>query len=524
MATTTDNNNNKNIAGLGSKKSKSASFLLSLAAEQRQPQPLSSTLSSPSSSSSSPSSSPLSSPSSPLPQQQQQQQHRPSSVISGERSYTAINSNGGSSSRGLGGTGLRRTLGTPSLIYEEQKRDLLFPRAAKTYKEMSTEAPVIASILYLCNSAIRSLGWTVEGPDESDDSKRAVEFIEQNLDGLAVPWSQVIEEALSVLIYGFCFLETIYKPNYYTGLIEWYDFAPRSQSSLAGWKFEGDQCTHFIQYDPALGRTVEIPLSRGVLLNINKTRKNPEGQSLLRSCYIPYRYLQQLQQIEAIGIERALNGFPVITTPETVNLNDDTVESNRIREEVDNMGTGIRNDSIDYVAKPEGWKIELLTPGTTRSVDVDTTIKRYNSQIASSFSANIQDMANAVNASAANVQQSMLNQALQSFVNNIAETFNKHAVEKLLRINGFVGKAELVPCRIKQPTMNELALVLRAMGLNIAGDKELMNSLRALLDVPLMNDELFEEVYLPQAATDYDDGVSHDKLLESREFEQIGED
>lgn len=413
-----------------------------------------------------------------------------------------------------GKTGLRRTTGTPSLIYEEIKRELRYPRAAQTYKEMSTEAPVIASILYLCNSAIRSLTWTVDG------DKRARKFLEENLAGMDTPWSQIVEESLSALVYGFCFLETVYKIDEKSGKIMWKDFAPRSQSSLVGWRYTGDDCTHFVQYDPTSGQTIEIPLSRGILININKTRKNPEGQSLLRSCYVPYRYLQQLQQIEAIGIERAMNGFPVITTPENINLREDSPETTALRDEIAKMGEGIRNDSIDYIAKPQGWEVQLLTPSTNRSVDVDKTIKRYNSQIASSFSANIQDMANAVNASAANVQQTLLNQALQTFVDNIAETFNKYAVGKLLFMNKIKGDAILVPGRIKQPTLNEIALMLRAMGSNINGDRELMNTLRALMGLPMMDEKLFEEVYEPQLAQEFDTGESHDKTLESREFEQ----
>ncbi len=420
-----------------------------------------------------------------------------------------------------GKTGLKRTMGTPSMIYEDRKRALRYPKAAETYREMSTEAPVIASILYLCNSAIRSLEWTIQGEDD-----KAIDFLTKSIEGMDTPWSQIIEESLSALVYGFCFLETIYRTDSKTGEILWRDFSPRSQASLAGWKFDGDNCTHFVQFEPITGRMIEIPLSRGVLININKTRKNPEGQSLLRACYVPYRYLQQLQQIEAIGIERAMNGFPVITTPQGINLSpieNEPPENAAIREEIAKMGEGIRNDSIDYIAKPEGWEVELLTPSTNRAIDVDKTIKRYNSQIASSFSANIQDMAAAVNASAANVQQTLLNQALQTFTDNIAETFNKYAVGKLLRMNGIKGNAMLVPGRIKQPTISEIALLLRAMKSNINGDKDLMNTLRTLVGLPLLDDELFEEIYMPQATKEYDGEDSHDKTLESREFEQNDE-
>lgn len=435
----------------------------------------------------------------------------------------------------IGKTGLQRTMGTPSMIYEERKRELRYPKAAQTYREMSTEAPVIASILYLCNSAIRSLSWTIqEGKSttqaEAKANAKAKAFLETAIDGLDTPWAQIVEESLSALVYGFCFFETVYKIDEKTGMIRWHDFAPRSQSSLLGWKYDGDNCTHYIQYDPVSGRQIEIPLSRGILVNINKTRRNPEGQSLLRSCYIPYRYIQQLQQIEAIGIERSMNGFPVITMPAGINLmssDNEPAENAAIREEIAKMGEGIRNDSIDYIAKPDGWDIQLLTPDTNRAVDVDKTIQRYNSQIASSFSANIQDMSAAVNASAANVQQSLLNQALQTFTDNIAETFNQYAVKKLLELNGLTGDAKLVPGRIKQPSVGEVALMLRAMGGNINGDKELMNTLRTLLGLPLLDDKSFEEIYLPQATSESGNSnggdVSHDKSLESREFEQNDE-
>ncbi|MFA5448841.1 MAG: hypothetical protein WC292_00145 [Clostridia bacterium] len=208
-----------------------------------------------------------------------------------------------------------------------------------------------------------------------------------------------------------------------------------------------------------------------------------------------------------------------------MNLTDGSDESNAIAVEIDKVGVGVRNDSIDYAAMPNSWEIALLTPNNNRAVDVDKTIKRYNSQIASSFSANIQDMAAAVNASAANVQQTLLNQALQTFTDNIAETFNKYAVEKLLRMNGIKSDARLVPGRIKQPTISEIALLLRAMDMNIKGDKDLMNTLRVLVGLPFMDDELFEEVYKPQSNSDSSgsDGGEHDKSLESREFEQNDE-
>ena len=78
--------------------------------------------------------------------------------------------------------------------------------------------------------------------------------------------------------------------------------------------------------------------------------------------------------------------------------------------------------------------------------------------------------------------------------------------------------------------LSEVALILRSLGLNIAGDKELLNYMWHVLGFPNMTDDVFEEVYKPQATgkseTSEDNGVdapdgmddSADKLLEQNDL------
>jgi hypothetical protein len=101
----------------------------------------------------------------------------------------------------------------------------------------------------------------------------------------------------------------------------------------------------------------------------------------------------------------------------------------------------------------------------------------------------------------ADTKQSMLAAALQAQLENIADVFNSKAVPQLFRYNNCADMSRLpkiVPGRIQTPNMKELALVLRSMGLKIAGDIEMQNFLRHILGAPELTTKVFEEVYKPQ--------------------------
>ena len=91
--------------------------------------------------------------------------------------------------------------------------------------------------------------------------------------------------------------------------------------------------------------------------------------------------------------------------------------------------------------------------------------------------------------------------ALQSQVSNIADVFNAFAVPKLFAMNDFPGLVDppkIVPSGIQTPSVSEVALMLRAMGLNISKDKSLLSYLWHILGFPALTDETFNEVYAQQ--------------------------
>ena len=436
----------------------------------------------------------------------------------------------------LGTTGLRRQ---GPYVYEEFLPELRWPYAGKVYQEMADNDPVIGAILYLAEMLIRGTTWTVEPASNSDADIEAAQFLESCMHDMDMSWANTISEILSMLTYGFSFHEIVYKirrgpmesnPKYkskYTdGRIGWRRLPIRAQTSLHEWTFneEGD-VTAFVQMAEPDYKIVSIPMSKGLLFRTRISRDNPEGKSLLRNAYRPWFFKKHFEEIEGIGVERDLAGLPILTAPEGLdlwNIDDEAMVALRTRAE--ELVASVRRDSEEGILLPYGWDLKLLSSGSSRQINIGETIDRYDNRIAITMLSDIILIGNNRTGSfaLADTKQSMLAAALQAQLQNIADVFNNKAVPDLFSFNNFPGISAyptIMPGQIQTPSLKELAMVLRSMGLNIAGDMELQNYLRHILGMPTLDEETFEEVYRGQGkdksaatATDrpVDDTVDND--------------
>ena len=415
----------------------------------------------------------------------------------------------------LGVSGLRHQ---GPYVYEEFLPELRWPQAGRIYQEMSDNDPVIGAILYLAEMLIRGTTWRVEPASQSPNDLEAAEFLKSCMHDMDMSWANTICEILSMLQYGFSFHEQVYKvrrgPNetngkykskYSDGRIGWRRLPIRAQNSLYEWEFneEGD-VTAFIQCAESDFKIHRIPMSKGLLFRTRISRDNPEGKSLLRNAYRPWFFKKHFEEVEGIGIERDLAGFPVLTAPQDCDLwNDEDPRMVSLKERAEELVSSIRRDSEEGVLLPYGWELNLLSSGSSRQINIGETIDRYDNRIAITMLSDIILIGNnkAGSFALADTKQSMLAAALQSQLQNIADVFNSKAIPDLFNYNSFDGITalpKLVPGQIQTPSLKELALVLRAMGLNIAGDMKLQNYLRNILDMPELDEETFEEVYRKQ--------------------------
>ena len=415
----------------------------------------------------------------------------------------------------LGVSGLRRY---GPYIYEEFLPELRWPGAGKIYQEMSDNDPVIGSILYLAEMLIRGCNWEVRASSNSEIDQEAAKFLEECMHDMDMSWANVISEILSMLVYGFSFHEIVYKvrrghntdrryhSKYDDGRIGWRRLPSRAQTSLAEWEFDKDgDVTAFIQRCEPDFKTIRIPMRKGLLFRTRVSKDNPEGKSLLRNAYRPWFFKKHFEEIEGIGIERDLAGFPVLQAPENLDLwNEDDPNIVKLRASAEALVASIRRDSEEGVLLPHGWNLTLLTSGSSRQINIGDTIERYDNRIAITLLSDIILIGNnrAGSFALADTKESLLAAALQSQVDNIADVFNTFAVPRLFELNDFPGLTEypqIVPSGIQMPSVAEVALMLRAMNLNVAKDKELLRHLWHIMGFPTMSDETFEEVYASQA-------------------------
>ena len=416
--------------------------------------------------------------------------------------------------RQLGVSGLRRY---GPYVYEEFLPELRWPRAGKVYQEMSDNDAVIGAILYLAEMLIRGVEWRVEPGGSTDADKDAAKFLHSCMHDMDTSWANFICEVLSMLTYGFSFHEIVYKvrrgpdetnpkycSQYSDGRIGWRRLPVRAQTSLDSWEFNEDgDVVAFIQSCEPTFKLTRIPMSKGLLFRTRISKDNPEGKSLLRNAYRSWFFKKHFEEVEGIGIERDLAGFPVLTAPEGLDLwNDEDPKMVGMKADAEQLVASIRRDSEEGVLLPAGWKLELLSSGSSRQIDIGATIERYDNRIAITLLSDIILLGTKSGSFAlAETKQSLLGAALQSQLYNIADVLNAKAVPDLFKFNNIVGITSLpkiVPTNIQTPTMSEIALMLRAMNLNIAGDYELQRHLRHVLFMPDLDDDTFNKVYADQ--------------------------
>ena len=414
--------------------------------------------------------------------------------------------------RQIGIVGLRQSAG---YVYEDFLPELRWPNAGRVYQQMADNDPVVGAILYLAEMLIRGAEWHVQPASASEEDQDAANFLESCMNDMEVSWANTITEILSMLTYGWSFHEILYKvrrgphesnlkfhSRYTDGKFGWRGFPIRSQASWEKWIFDDNgELVAFQQRPEPTYDLYTIPLTKGLLFRTRVSRGNPEGRSLLRNAYRPYYFKQRFEEIEGIGIERDLAGLPVLKTPEDLDLwDDEDPDMVKLRNQAETLVSSIRRDSQEGIILPAGWELSLLSSGSTRTINIGEVIQRYDTRIAITMLSDLVLIGNGSKTGSfamADVKQSMLSNALQAQLYNIADVFNQSAVPQLFELNSWDLNElpKIVPGQINSPSLKEVAVMLRAMNLDLTADLDLNNYVRGLMSMPQITQEEFDEIY-----------------------------
>jgi hypothetical protein len=318
------------------------------------------------------------------------------------------------------------------------------------------------------------------------------------------PWSHFILEALSMLQYGWAYHEICYK-NIEGGGLGWSKLPIRAQSTLDHWGTDDrNNITGMWQQDPytLTSNYVFIPIEKAIHFTTTPAEGNPEGRSILRSAVRSYNFLKRLQEVEAIGIERELAGFPVLHVPlEYLDANAPSHIRNRVAG-FKRMLMSIRRDEREGVIMPaedtggaqsqkSGFKFELLAGGGKRAIDTNVVITRYETRIATTMLAQfiLLGTGGAGGSFAlADSQASVFTIALFAALMRIADEVNRKLIPDLCELNGFSKEdiPKLRPEKLQDVSLATLAtFVNQLVATNVLQpDDDLEDHLRKIADLP----------------------------------------
>lgn len=331
-------------------------------------------------------------------------------------------------------------LGYPGLnqwngfVKEDFLKEMRGKEAYKRFNEMRLNSPIVGSLLTAIEQSIRGIEWNYVSDNGEEDQR--IGFLDGALEGMSHTWNDHLIEALSFVPFGYSPFEIVYK-RADGGGITWHKFAIRGQDTVYRWLIdENGGLAGMVQRGSPHYKTVEIPIEKMILYRARTEKNNPEGRSILRTAWVPYYYVKNIQQVEAIGIERDLAGLPVIKLPQGAST--DESDTNSDYSKADKMVRNIRQDEQSGVVLPHEWELELLSTGGSRQFDTNAIVMRYESRILMSALAQFlilgQDRVGTQALSSDMTE--FWTMAVNATADIIAEHHTEYAMKKLLTLNG----------------------------------------------------------------------------------------
>lgn len=394
----------------------------------------------------------------------------------------------------IGVAGLRHDGG---FVREEVLRELQGERWRKTLKNMIDNDPIVGAELFAIEMMIRKVTWQMKAASPSPAHRAAADFVQECLNDMALTWTDTLTEILSFIPWGWAFTETVYKRRD-DGKIGWKKWAIRGQDTLENWILAPHgEVMALRQRNPNTGEVVTIPMEKALLFRSSMRKNSPEGVSALRRAYRPWYMKQTVENIEGIGIERDLAGLPMAYVPSKV-IKDAGPEYEAWKDIVVNL----RNDEQAGVVMPSDrddngnlwYDLKLLTTGGQRTFETSTIIERYSRQIAMTLLADFiligHERAGSFALSADKTD--LFVAALGGWLDSIADVIDRHAVVKLLDLNGMdssdKGRPRIVhsdPARVNLEELGQYIVRLAGSGFDLFSDPEVEAYLRQQGGLPV---------------------------------------
>lgn len=432
----------------------------------------------------------------------------------------------------LGVVGLKQHGGR---IQEEARKELRFPEANRTFRTMAQDA-TIASALSLFEMMVSRVEWIVDtGIDPTPEMKANAQFLQEVMNDMDHSWRSFIQEVTSAFTYGYCINEKVYRrrtwdngSQYNDNKVGFKKLPVRSQDTINKWLYSDDgrdligvqQSLACItdgtdRYAKLLNATgtIDIPRKKFMLFRVDAKRDNPEGNSPLRAAYHAWKYRTVIEEQEAVGVTRDMNGMPTLYLPPRYMSQDATDAEKSIYEYYKNVIRNIQMNEQSGLILPQAFdpdsrqplfKFELTSTMGGKMYDTDAIIKRWDNKILMVLFADMlkmgQDQVGSY--SLAGAKTNIMAMAIEARLQEIQDVLNNDLVKQLFAMNGVapdVKLPKLVYGDLDEVDLDEFSKAIQRIG-SVGGlerDRPVMNKIREALkivkrpdDEPVKEDEI----------------------------------
>ena len=392
-------------------------------------------------------------------------------------------------------------------------------KAIRKYREMRDNDSTIGAVMYATEQVLRDVDLKVMPANDSAEAKKEAEFVESVLDDMDHTLDDHIAESLSNLSYGFAWFEVIYKrrngptersdkkrSKYSDGRMGVRKIAIRAPWTIS--RFDVDQQTGDVkgiyQDGSSYNNSNYIPTRKSLYYRTTTINGDPAGRSILRNAYTSYEYVNNLQSIEAIAVERELAGIPVARIPAEYLSGDATAAQSGFVNNLQSILRDVKFNEQGYIILPSDTypdkdgaptnqklvDVELMSSSGSRNIEIDTIVRRYQHDIARSVLSEFLMLGGGNTGSYAlsKSKTDLFLRALESYIQAIVDVLNKQLVERLWELNGL--NYDLMPTIVAGDVaphdLREIAAFLRNLNgadINVSDHPEVIQDLMDIAEL-----------------------------------------
>lgn len=338
-------------------------------------------------------------------------------------------------------------------------------KAIKKFREMRDNDSTIGAVMYAVEQILRDVTLEVKAANDTPAAKVEKEFVESVLNDMEHSLDDHIAESLAHLSYGFAWFEVVYKrrvgptqtsykkrSKYTDGRIGVHKIASRAPWTIN--RFDVDQKTGEvlgIEQSSGFNSKNYIPATKSLYYRTTSLNGDPSGRSILRNAYTSYEYLNNLQAIEAIAVERELAGIPVARIPAEYLGPDASPAQAQFVNNLKQILRDVKFNEQGYIITPSDTymdkdgsptnirlvDVELMASNGKRNIDIDPIVRRYQHDIARSVLSEFLLLGSQGGSYALSKSKTdLFLRALESYIQAIVDVLNKQLVERLWELNG----------------------------------------------------------------------------------------